>query len=331
MAILEETEKASGPATAGPPPDAARPGPSEADWGPPRAAAQAGAGPGNASAGKGKAAASPAARRRLVLRGVGIGLTLLGVFLLGFAVYLYGLSGVQEARSQTILYSALKIKLANQVAPLGATTPGAPVAILNIPSIGVRNMVVVEGTSPENLTLGPGHQRDTPLPGQNGVSEVYGRRATFGAPFARLDQLRRGDKISVITGQGTSSYTVEALGSSRLVVQDPAPNRLILLTAGSPYVPSYYLYADADLTSAVHQDPGGLPAITSAETALSGDDSALVLTMVWGMALALVSAAGTVAAARWSPWLAYLATAPLALAVLWNLYQSLAALLPNVY
>jgi sortase A len=56
-----------------------------------------------------------------------------------------------------------------------------------------------------------------------------------------------------------------------------------------------------------------------------------VLTMVWGMALALVSAAGTVAAARWSPWLAYLATAPLALAVLWNLYQSLAALLPNVY
>jgi sortase A len=81
----------------------------------------------------------------------------------------------------------------------------------------------------------------------------------------------------------------------------------------------------------VHQDPGGLPAITPAETALSGDDSALVLTMVWGMALALVSAAGTVAAARWSPWLAYLAAAPLALAVLWNLYQSLAALLPNVY
>jgi sortase A len=331
MAILEETEKASGPAAAGQPPDSARPDPSATGWGPPRAAAQAGAGPGNASAGKGKAAASPAARRRLVLRGVGIGLTLLGVFLLGFAVYLYGLSGVQEARSQTILYSALKIKLANQVAPLGATTPGAPVAILNIPSIGVRNMVVVEGTSPENLTLGPGHQRDTPLPGQNGVSQIYGRRATFGAPFARLDQLRRGDKISVITGQGTSSYTVEALGSSRLLVQDPAANRLILLTAGSPYVPSSYIYADADLTSAVHQDPGGLPAITSAETALSGDDSALVLTMVWGMALALVSAAGTVAAARWSPWLAYLAAAPLALAVLWNLYQSLAALLPNVY
>ena len=34
---------------------------------------------------------------------------------------------------------------------------------------------------------------------------------------------------------------------------------------------------------------------------------------------------------RWSPWLAYLSVAPIALLVLWNLYQNLAALLPNVY
>jgi len=272
-----------------------------------------------------------ATRQRPVLHAVGLGLTLLGVFLLGFAVYLYGLSGVQEARSQTALYSALRIELANQVAPLGATTPGAPVAILDIPSIGVRNMVVVDGTSPENLTLGPGHQRDTPLPGQTGVSQIYGRRATFGAPFSRLAQLRRGDTIKVITGQGVSSYTVAALGNSSRLVEDPAPNRLILLTAGSPYIPSHYIYVDADLTSAAQQDPGGLPAISSVETALSGDDGALVLTLIWGLALIIVAAAGTVAAVRWSPWLAYLATVPVVLAVLWNLYQSLAALLPNVY
>ena len=74
-----------------------------------------------------------------------------------------------------------------------------------------------------------------------------------------------------------------------------------------------------------------LKSINSSEAPLSGDNGALVLTMIWGMALVLVSAAGTVAASRWSPWLAYLAAAPPALAVLWNLYQSLAALLPNVY
>ena len=36
-------------------------------------------------------------------------------------------------------------------------------------------------------------------------------------------------------------------------------------------------------------------------------------------------------ATRWSPWAAYLAAVPLAIAVLWNLYENLAALLPNLY
>jgi sortase A len=107
---------------------------------------------------------------------------------LGFAGYLYVLSSVQESRSQVLEYVRLRGELAGQVAPLGPTAPGSPVAVLGptapgspvavlgIPGIGVRNMVVVEGTSPENLTLGPGHLRDTPLPGQAGVSEIFGRR-----------------------------------------------------------------------------------------------------------------------------------------------------------
>jgi len=264
-------------------------------------------------------------------RGIGIGLILLGVFLLGFLGYLYGLSAIEEARAQSTSYATFRGQLAQQVAPLGATTPGAAVAILTIPAIGIKNMIVVEGTSPDNLELGPGHVRNSPLPGQNGVAEIFGRRATFGAPFGRLMELKRGDKVTVITGQGKASYTIVARGDSRHLVQDPAPNRLLLLTACSPVIPTSYCYLDAEITSAPQQDPGGRPAITTAETPLSGDTGVLVLTMVWGLALVIISVAGTVAAARWSPWLAYLAAAPPALAVLWNLYQSLAALLPNVY
>jgi sortase A len=263
--------------------------------------------------------------------GIGVGLILLGVFLFGFLAYLFGISGVQEARAQSNAYATLRAQLGQQVAPLAATTPGEPVAILNIPAIGIKNMVVVEGTSPENLELGPGHVRNTPLPGEFGVAEIFGRKATFGAPFGRLGDLRRGDKVKIITGQGTSSYTIIAKGDSSHLVKDPAPNRLLLLTACSATVPSSYCYLDAELTSTPQADPGGRPLITAAETPLSGDTSVLVLTMVWGLALVIISVAGTVAAARWSPWLAYLAAAPLALAVLWNLYQSLAALLPNVY
>ena len=132
-------------------------------------------------------------------------LLLLAVIALGFVVYLYGLSGVQEARSQALLYQRLQTELAEIGgfdAPLGPTAAGSPIAILDIPSIGIHDMVVVEGTSPENLTLGPGHRRDTPYPGQAGVSQIFGRRATFGAPFARLAELRPGDFIETITGQG---------------------------------------------------------------------------------------------------------------------------------
>ncbi|HEX6932833.1 MAG TPA: class E sortase [Streptosporangiaceae bacterium] len=261
----------------------------------------------------------------------GAGLILLGVFLLGFLAYLYGISGVQEARAQSNAYATLRAELSQQVAPLAATTPGAPVAILNIPAIGIKNMIVVEGTSPENTELGPGHVRSSPMPGETGVSEIFGRRATFGAPFGRLRELHRGDKVTVITGQGKAAYTVVASGDSSHLVKDPAPARLLLLTACSAAVPTTYCYLDAELTSAPQQDPGGRPPLSVAEAPLSGDSSVLVLTLIWGLALVIISIAGTVAAARWSPWLAYLAAVPPALAVLWNLYQSLAALLPNVY
>jgi LPXTG-site transpeptidase (sortase) family protein len=267
---------------------------------------------------------------------VSAGLTLIGIFLLGFVGYLYGLSGIGEARAQRTLYATFRLELGNlgtgtQIAPIAATTPGAPVALLYIPAIGIHKMVVVEGTSPENLTLGPGHLRYTPLPGEVGVSIIFGRRATFGAPFGRLTQLKIGDKITTKTGQGTATYTVVAAGNSTHVVEDPAPNRLLLFTSCSAAVPSTYCYYDADLTSAPQQDPGGRPPVGAAELPLAGDTGVLVVTLIWGMALVIISAAGTIAAARWSPWLAYLAAAPLALAVLWNLYQSLAALLPNLY
>ncbi len=264
-------------------------------------------------------------------RALGVSLLLLSAFLLGFAAYLFGLSGTVEARSQATLFTQLRYELGQATAPVGPTTPGMPVAILDFPGIGIRNLVVVEGTTPENLMLGPGLVRNTPLPGQAGVSEIYGRLATFGAPFSHLGELSVGEEIKVITGQGTAIYRIAAFGDSAHIVVDPAPNRLILLTAGSPYVPTYFSYVDADLASAVRPQPGGLPAIYTDETALSGDQSALVLTLLWGIALAGVSALSTVGAARWSPWPSYLASAPVLLVVLWNLYHSLAALLPNVY
>jgi sortase A len=189
----------------------------------------------------------------------------------------------------------------------------------------------VEGTSPENLTQGPGHLRNTPLPGQLGLSVIYGRRVTFGAPFARLDQLRAGAQIVTITQQGKSVYKVVAIGNSQHPVNDPTLNRLALLTASSPDVPAYYLEVDADLVSTVHNGPVQMPVIAPDERALASDAGVLVLTMLWGLGLALVAVGGAYAAARFSPWPVYLIVVPAVLAIVWNLYENLAALLPNLY
>jgi sortase A len=264
-------------------------------------------------------------------RCVAVSVLLLAALIVGFLAYLFTASGIQEQGAQSRLYSTLATELGQDIGPLGPTRPGAPVAVLDIPSIGVRGLVVVEGTTPENLTAGPGHLRNTPLPGQLGLSVIYGRRATFGAPFAGLDRLRLGDKITTYTQQGKAVYKVVAIGDSQQPVKDTTLNRLALLTASSPDVPAFYLEVDADLVTAAHNGPVQMPVLGPSERALAGDTGALVLTMIWGLALAVVAVSGAYAAARWSPWPVYLIMAPALLAIVWNLYENVAALLPNIY
>jgi LPXTG-site transpeptidase (sortase) family protein len=85
---------------------------------------------------------------------------------------------------------------------------GQAIAELSIPRIGLRT-VVVRGAAPEDLREGPGLLDGTPLPGQGGTTAVAGHRTTYGAPFRRLDALRRGDAMSMRLPYGTFHYAVE--------------------------------------------------------------------------------------------------------------------------
>ncbi|MBB5911131.1 class E sortase [Actinoalloteichus hymeniacidonis] len=59
---------------------------------------------------------------------------------------------------------------------------------------------IVEGTSDENLEVGPGHYIDSALPGERGNFAVAGHRVGWGSPFNNLDLLESCDAI-VIEGQ----------------------------------------------------------------------------------------------------------------------------------
>lgn len=262
--------------------------------------------------------------------GVGLSLMLLGGLLCGYVFYLFALSPIQEAHMQHNLYATLRGQMQQAIAPLGSPKPGTAVAVMEIPRIGLR-AVVVEGTTATVMTRGPGHRRDTPLPGQFGVSEIYGHRTIFGAPFRDLPSLLVGDTIKVTTGQGLATYQVRGFGDGGHPFLDRSPNRLVLITADSSWIPGHWIQVDAQLTSAPQPDPGGRPFVGPGEKALERDDSVLVLTMIWGMALVIAAAIGTALAHSWSRRTTYLALSPVVVAIVWNLYENFSSLQPNVY
>lgn len=84
---------------------------------------------------------------------------------------------------------------------------GDPLGRLRVSRLGL-NMVVVDGTDHESLTRGPGVDRRTGLPGEGRLVYIAGHRTTYGAPFAHIDRLRRGDEVRLDMPYGTYVYRV---------------------------------------------------------------------------------------------------------------------------
>ncbi|MCZ2830916.1 class E sortase [Modestobacter sp. VKM Ac-2986] len=109
---------------------------------------------------------------------------------------------------------------AEQVAP----PVGAPVAVVHIPRLGEDyEKVVLEGTTEDELSQGPGRYVDSALPGQQGNFALAGHRVGKGSPFLDADKLLPGDPIVVETASswyvyrvlgtpGTTDYGVDANG-----------------------------------------------------------------------------------------------------------------------
>jgi sortase A len=255
------------------------------------------------------------------------------------ALYLFALSGLPAARDQQVLYEQLREQVALATEKIGgAIPPGTPVALLEAPAIGLR-YVVVEGTAAGDLRAGPGHRRDTPLPGQAGVSLVYGRAVSFGGPFRHITRLRPGDTLTVTTGQGTFNYRVDRVRRAGDPVPDPlgaGQGRLTLVTAEgvswrAGWVPDQAVYVDATLLNAAVPAPSGRPtAVPRAEEALQPDPGALVPLVLWLQVMLLATGAWAWAWLRWGSAQTWLVGLPLILLALWGASQSAAQLLPNL-
>jgi sortase A len=88
-----------------------------------------------------------------------------------------------------------------------ASEDGDAIARLRVPRLDV-NVVVVNGTSSSDLRRGPGRHTDTFMPGEGKLVYVAGHRTTYGAPFSNINELERGDPITVELPYGTVEYRV---------------------------------------------------------------------------------------------------------------------------
>jgi sortase A len=272
----------------------------------------------------------------------GAAMSILAALLLGFLADLTVVGALHHNRDQHVEYANLRLALANGIGPIGPADydgvllrPGTPVALLQIPEIGL-NEVVLEGTTSGVLMKGAVHLRTTPMPGQAGVSEVMGRLASYGGPFRDIATLRPGATFSVTTGQGKNVFTVLDVRHTG----DPNPplpsgeSRVVLVTASGPALrPTGVVHVDAELTSTVQPTPppfSGIPRLTDAERPLRGDSSVLGVLVLWGQAL--VIAAGLVAWARmrWGRWQTWIVGLPLLATLGLAVADPVAQLLPNL-
>jgi sortase A len=94
-------------------------------------------------------------------------------------------------------------------APIRGVRRGEPLGRILIPRIGLT-AIFVEGTRADDLRKGPGHYEMTALPGGGKTVAIAGHRTTYGAYFRHIDDLRRGDVITLRMRYGEYRYVVFA-------------------------------------------------------------------------------------------------------------------------
>jgi sortase A len=85
---------------------------------------------------------------------------------------------------------------------------GKPMGRLVVRRMGLR-VIFVQGTNwAHDLSKGPGHYKQTSVPGLGRTTAIAGHRTTFGAPFRHIDRLHRGDLVVLELPYGTFRYRV---------------------------------------------------------------------------------------------------------------------------
>ena len=122
---------------------------------------------------------------------------------------------------------------------------GHAIGRIKIDRIGL-SIVVVQGTDTASLEKGPGHYRNTPIPGQPGTVAIAGHRTTYLAPFRHIDEIQDGDAIRIEMPYAAFTYSVEkheVVDPSDVGIIKPVGYPRLVLTACHPPYSAAHRYA----------------------------------------------------------------------------------------
>lgn len=203
-------------------------------------------------------AVTPIAKQGLLTRILDIvGRTMIaaGLLLLSFVAYQLWGTGIAEQRAQTTL--AADFRSQRPAIPVISGLVGR----INIPTIELDKFVVA-GVSTDDLKRGPGLFLGSPLPGQLGNVSIAGHRTTYGAPFGRINEIQKGDRITLETTSGT--YTYISNGSPKIVpatavdvvkTKDASKATLTLVSCHPKWTSAKRIIVTADLDESVVAQP----------------------------------------------------------------------------
>ncbi|MBI2710239.1 MAG: class E sortase [Actinobacteria bacterium] len=307
--------------------------------------------------------------RRTVLRGLGQGLTAVGAVLALFLAYQVWTSGIVHSRAQQLLVPSFRAAALRRAAlassasaatddgqsglltsgsgsdpaPAGPTalppppSAGAPIAILQVPSIGIDE-VVVQGAGAAQLRSGPGHDPSTSMPGEPGASAIAGARVGYGGPFRALDRVRRGADVFVTTWAGRFRYEVESVAVVRSGEPDPVRaerpwSSLVLLTSAPRFLATQRLAVVARLRTRPLTGPLATKpsALQPGPGAFGGARGGVVPLVLRSQLLVVAFFVSRRLYRRWLRWPTYLLTSPVLLALLIGVFESLGSLLPATF
>lgn len=166
----------------------------------------------------GSTAGRAATRKAWVLRIAWLVLAAVLVAAAGFAAWqLVGSNqlGRNAARDRVASFNA-----ACQVDAQPSTGQGNVIALLRLPSLTEEVIPINSGVSHQQLAAGVGWYPSTAEPGALGNTALAGYRLTNGQPFAKLLDLRIGDRVVVETCRRVYTYEIVVAPADLVVASD---------------------------------------------------------------------------------------------------------------